>query len=168
MTVSLIAAIAENFVIGAQGDLPWRLPRDLKFFADTTKGHFVIMGRKNYDSIPPRFRPLPERPNIVVTNNKAYKPDPGVDVFHSIESAIEHAKSEGESEVFIIGGGEIYRQSLSLADKMYLTHVEANPDGDTYFPEFNRADWKSNLILEQEANAVHKYAFKTYEYTRIK
>jgi dihydrofolate reductase len=166
MIISLIAAVAKNNVIGVKGDLPWYLPKDLKFFATTTRGHHVIMGRKNYDSIPEKYRPLPHRPNIVVTRNPEFH-DSNVDIFTSIQSAIDFAKSKNEKEVFIIGGGEIYNQTIQLADKLYLTHVDTEIDGDTHFPSFNQSEWTRELVLEQEQNNVHNHSFKTYIYNRI-
>jgi dihydrofolate reductase len=165
MIISLIAAVAANNVIGVKGDLPWHLPVDLKFFSETTKGHFVIMGRKNFDSIPEKYRPLPGRPNIVVTRNKDFNAT-NVTVCASIEAGIEHAKNHHESEVFIIGGGDIYRQTIGIADKIYITHIDAHPEGDTYFPEFNKDEWTSELILEKGVDDVHNHAFTTFVYTR--
>ena len=166
MIVSLIAAVAKNNVIGANGDLPWNLPRDMKFFTSKTKGHHVIMGRKNYESIPSKYRPLPLRPNLVVTRNQSYS-DQGIHVFHSIEDALKFAEEAGEEEAFIIGGGEIYSQAIAMADRMYITHVDAHLDGDTFYPDFEVDHWTSNLLLEQEQDHVHNHSFKTYVYNRI-
>lgn len=165
MIISLIAAVGANGVIGAKGDLPWHLPNDLRFFSKTTRGHHVVMGRKNYDSIPEQYRPLPGRPNVVVTRDRNFKAD-AVQVVFSIEDAVEYARSKGESELFIIGGGEIYRQSIHLADRLYLTHVDAAPDGDTFFPAFDESAWSKTLVLEQKADAVHNASFKTYVYVK--
>src|SRR3954469_17655108 len=114
MIVSAIAALSKNGVIGKNNDLPWKLPDDMKFFMETTKGHHVIMGRKNYESLPPKFRPLPNRTNIVITRQKNFSA-PGCDVVNSLEAAIEIAKAHNEGEVFIIGGAEIFNQSMHLA-----------------------------------------------------
>src|SRR5687767_7714810 len=114
MTISLIAAQAQNRVIGKNNDLPWKLPDDMKFFMQTTKGHYVIMGRKNYDSLHEKFKPLPHRTNIVVTRQKDFKA-PGCVVVHSVEKALEIARENKEEETFIIGGAEIYTQSLPQA-----------------------------------------------------
>lgn len=165
MKISLIAAVAANGVIGVDGDLPWYLPSDLKFFARTTRGHHVLMGRKNFDSIPEKFRPLPDRPNLIVTRKKDLE-IPGVAVFHSIESAIEFARAAGESELFVIGGGQIYSQCMHLADKLYITHVDASPEGDTYFPEINEDVWNKELVMIKDRDAVHNYGFKTYVYSK--
>jgi len=166
MIISLIAAVAKNAVIGVKGDLPWDLPRDLKFFSTTTRGHYVIMGRKNYDSIPDKYRPLPNRPNIVITRNAEFF-DSNIDIFTSINDAIDFAKDQGEEELFIIGGGEIYSQTIEIANKLYITHVDAEFEGDTHFPSFDPKKWTKELVLEQEPDSVHNYAFKTYIYSRI-
>ena len=135
MIVSIIVAASENNVIGNNNDLIWHLPKDMKFFKDTTKGHHVIMGRKNLESIPHKFRPLPNRQNIVVTRNKKYVAD-GCLVVTSIEEGLSIAKKNKEKETFIIGGGQIYKLALelNLVDKIYLTRIHANFEGDTFFP----------------------------------
>lgn len=166
MIISLIAAVAKNNVIGVKGDLPWHLPADLKFFSNTTRGHHVIMGRKNYDSIPDKYRPLPGRPNIVVTRNRDFT-DEGITVRHSVADAIDYARSQNEEELFIIGGGNIYAQTIDLADRLYITHVDAAPEGDTYFPEFDPSKWNKHLLLEQPEDAVHNCAFITYVYSKV-
>ncbi|HAW20214.1 MAG TPA: diacylglycerol kinase [Flavobacteriales bacterium] len=167
MIISLIAAIAQNNVIGRDGDLPWHLPVDLRYFSRTTRGHHVVMGRKNFDSIPEKYRPLPHRPNIIVTRNTSFHAK-DVIIKHDIQSAIDYARSQDESELFIIGGGDIYMQTIDLADKLYLTHVMALPSGDTHFPTFDKNDWSTKTVLEQAVDDVHNCAFKTLEYTRIK
>src|SRR6187401_820903 len=120
MKISIIVAASENNVIGRNNDLPWHLPADLKYFKDTTMGHCVVMGRKNFESIPPKFSPLQGRTNIVITRQKDYKAA-GAVVVNSIEEAIEYSKNKNETECFITGGGEIFKQSLMLCDKVYLT-----------------------------------------------
>jgi dihydrofolate reductase len=140
--VSLIVAVAENGGIGKNNDLLWHLPADMKFFKETTNGHAVITGRKNYESIPEKFRPLPNRTNIVLTRNAEYAA-PGAIVKHDLTSALEYCKSNGFSEVFIIGGAEIYKLALeqNLVDRMYITHVHVSPDADAFFlPDY--AQWK--------------------------
>jgi dihydrofolate reductase len=124
MIISQIAAVAENRVIGRNNDLPWKLPDDMKFFMNTTKGHHVIMGRKNYESLHEKFRPLPNRTNIVVTRQKDFKA-PGCHVVHSIDDALKIAEQNNEPEVFVIGGAEIYslalkntQQALSYGDQI--------------------------------------------------
>lgn len=165
MKISLIAAIGENYVIGANGDLPWHLPDDMKFFSSTTKGHYVLMGRKNYDSIPDKYRPLPGRPNIVVTRSTDFIDD-AVDVVNSIEEGIELAKKKGETELFIIGGGEIYKQTLDIADRLYITHVNASPEGDTHFPSFDLDAFSKTDILHHPMDDVHNFSFTICVYDK--
>lgn len=168
MRVSIIVAVAENGVIGRNNDLVWRLRDDMKFFSETTRGHAVITGRKNYESIPEKFRPLPHRMNIVVTRNTAYEA-PGAQVVHSLEAALQAASAAGLEEVFIIGGGEIYRQSLEREDvkRVLLTHVNASPEGDTYFDlEVVRSGWKRKSLERFEANDRNEFSFEIVEYTR--
>jgi len=127
--VSIIAAIAENRAIGKNNKLLWRIPEDLKRFKKVTEGHAVIMGRKTYESI---GKPLPNRLNIIITRNTSYKP-PACFVFPSLGEALVYAKKYEKEEIFVIGGGEIYRQALPLTDKLYLTVVKGEYEADTFF-----------------------------------
>jgi dihydrofolate reductase len=165
MIVSLIAAVSRNNVIGKDNDLPWNLPDDMKYFMQTTSRHHVIMGRKNYESIPEKFRPLPNRTNIVVTRKKDYEA-PGCHVVHSLEDAFEIPMRSEQEEVFVIGGAEIFRQSLPFADRLYLTEIHADVDGDTLFPEFDRAEWNEVSRTPHPADERHKYAFDFVVYER--
>jgi dihydrofolate reductase len=140
MIISLIAALSENRVIGKNNDLPWHLPDDMKYFMETTKGHHAIMGRKNYDSIPEKFKPLPNRTNIVITRQPDFKA-PGCLVVNSLADAMEIATRNGEQEVFVIGGSEIYKLSMPYANRLYLTEIHSVIDGDTFFPEINKTEW---------------------------
>jgi dihydrofolate reductase len=157
--ISIIAAMAENRVIGVNNTLPWRLPADLRHFRQLTTGHHVIMGRRNYESI---GRPLPERTNIVVTRNRDYRA-PGCEVRQSLEEALRDAGDD--PEVFVIGGAEIYRQALDKADRIYLTLVHADVPGDTFFPEFDARDWNEISRARHEADEKNPYAcsFVTYD-----
>lgn len=161
----MIAAVASNGVIGKNNDLPWRLPDDMKFFMNTTKGHHVIMGRKNYESLHENFKPLPKRTNIVVTRQQNYSA-PGCVVVHDVPSAVDIARQAGESELFVIGGAEIYNQTLPLADRLYLTEIEAAVDGDTYFPDFDKGRWKERSREHHPADERHRYAFDFVIYER--
>src|SRR5260221_13784568 len=114
MIISMIAAVARNNVIGKANDLPWRLPDDMKYFMQTTKSHHVIMGRKNYESLPEKFRPLPNRSSIVVTRQNYYQA-PGCTIVHHLEDGVKIAEKNGEQELFIIGGADIYNLAMSLA-----------------------------------------------------
>lgn len=165
MIISLIAAIGKNRVIGVDGDLPWHLPDDMKFFSRTTRGHHVLMGRKNFDSIPAKFRPLPGRPNIVVTRNERFKADE-VKVVNNIQAGIDWAKQQGEEELFIIGGGEIYQQTIQQADRLYITHVDTSIDGHAFFPNFEQSEWESKLILAHPKDDVHNFPFRICLYQK--
>lgn len=165
MIVSLIAALSKNQVIGKNNDLPWHLPDDMKFFMQTTKGHHVIMGRKNYESIPEKFRPLPNRTNIVITRQQTFFA-PGCFTVNSLEAALQLARDNGETEVFIIGGAEIYRQGMALTNRMYLTEINATLDGDTFFPAYDPSEWIEQSRVHHEADARHAYAFDVVVYNR--
>lgn len=167
MKVSIIVAIAHNNVIGKDNDLVWHLPKDMKFFMDTTLNHYVIMGRRNYDSIPEKYRPLKNRTNVVVTRKQDFKATDCV-VVNSIEEGIEIAKQNKDSECFIIGGGQIYAQALqsNLVDKMYITHIDHTFEGDTFFPNFDKKDWTLRVIMEHQRDEKNKYDFVVVEYTK--
>ena len=150
--------MAQNRVIGKNNDLPWRLPDDMKFFMNTTKGHHVIMGRKNYDSLMDKFKPLPHRTNIVVTRQKNLSA-PGCIVVHSVEAALDTAKKNHEKEAFIIGGAEIYKIALPMANRIYLTEIQKHVEGDTYFPEFSKNEWKENARTHHPSDERHPFAF---------
>jgi dihydrofolate reductase len=137
MKVSLIAAVADNGVIGRAGTMPWRLPGDLRHFKAVTMGKPVVMGRRTFQSL---GEPLPGRANIVITRDLNFTAR-GALVVHSLKSALLTAEKEGAAECMIIGGGEIYALALPLAERFYLTEVHASPAGDTCFPEFDRAAW---------------------------
>ena len=157
-----MAAKAKNNVIGKDNDLIWHLPADLKFFKQTTKGHTLIMGRKTFESL---ANPLPNRHSWVITRNKSYRAE-GITVFHSLESAIAEGELKGLETVFILGGGEIYRQSMMLADKMIITEVHENFEGDTTFPEIDLAVWKEISRVEHKADEKNKYDYAFVEYLR--
>jgi len=158
MIISLIAALSKNRVIGKNNDLPWKLPDDMKFFMEKTKGHHTIMGRKNYDSIPLKFKPLPQRTNIVVTRQKNFKA-PGCIVVDSLENGLAIAKGNEEPETFIIGGAEIYKLGLPHANRLYLTEIDAEIDGDTFFPAVDRNQWKEASRLHHAKDGRHAFAF---------
>ena len=164
MIISLIAALTKNRVIGKNNDLPWRLPDDMKYFMQTTKGHTVIMGRKNYDSIPERFRPLPNRENAVLTRNTDFTAE-GCTVFNSLTACLDYYKNDDRT-VFIIGGGQIYKEALELGviDEMYVTHVAKTYDAETFFPEIDTSKWKSETVFSQEKDEKHEAGFMTKRY----
>lgn len=163
--VALIAAVAENGVIGNKNAIPWRLPADFVHFKRMTLGKPLIMGRKTFESI---GRPLPGRTNIVVSGRPGYQPD-GVLVISSLEAALEHAQSiaaaDGASEVMIGGGSQIYSETLPVADRLYLTRVALNPEGDSYFPAVNWAEWAEigEIEVPPHPNDTAAFGVKLYE-----
>ena len=162
MILSIIVAVSENHVIGKDNGLIWHLPADMKFFKEKTKGHAIITGRKNYESIPEKFRPLPERTNIVVTRQLDYNAK-GAIVVSSIDEAIEYVRTHfTNQEVFIIGGAEIYKQTLAICQKVYLTRIHHTFQGDAFFPELPAADWKLTKQEDVSADEKNKYPF-TFE-----
>ena len=143
MKISIVVAMADDNAIGANGKLLWRLPKDMQYFKEVTWGHHVLMGRKTWDSIPPKFSPLPGRVNIIVTRQKGYVSE-GAKVVESVEEGIEIARRAGEQELMIIGGGEIYKQALPHTNKIYLTRVHHTfAEADTFFPQLNMAEWNA-------------------------
>lgn len=166
MIVSAIAALSRNRVIGKNNDLPWKLPDDMKFFMETTRGHHVVMGRRNYDSLHEKYKPLPQRTNIVITRQQNFKA-PGCEVMHAVEPALDLARKNGESECFIIGGAEIYQLAMPYTTRLYMTEIEAVIEGDTFFPEFNPSDWKEISRQHHPADQRHAYAFDIVVYDRI-
>lgn len=158
--LALIAAHARDRVIGIDNRMPWHLPEDMKFFRETTRGKPVIMGRKTWESLPDAFRPLPGRVNIVVSRNAAY-PAVGATVVGSLPDALTAA---GNADiVFVMGGAELYRQALPIADRLYLTEIDADFAGDAFFPELAKDDWREAQRNPQVAASGLKFAFVTYE-----
>jgi dihydrofolate reductase len=164
--VAIIAAVAENGVIGAGNAIPWRLPSDFAFFRRTTMGKPVIMGRKTFESI---GKPLSGRTNIVVSRQRGYQPD-GVLVIQSLEAALEHAQSiaaaDLATEVMVAGGGEIYREAIALADRLYITHVAAAPPGDTRFPAIDPDKWRVTEEPDVPRSDRDSADFRVKVYTR--
>ena len=153
MIISIIVAMGSNRAIGYQNTLPWRLSEDLKRFKQLTMGHHLLMGRKTYQSI---GRPLPGRTSIVITRQKDFQAE-GCLIAHSLDEAIALSEDRSETEAFVIGGAEIYSLALPQADRIYLTFVEANPQADAFFPEFNEVEWE--IIEEQNFPADEKNTF---------
>jgi len=161
MIISHLVAAAENNVIGKNNTIPWHLPNDLKFFKNKTWGMPVVMGRNTYESLD---KPLPGRINVVVTGNREWNRE-GVLVAHTIDEAVQKAASTDCKEVFIIGGGEIFRQSMDIANRIYLTRVHANPEGDTFYPIFDESKWTLVSADHRPADEKHAfpYTFQTWE-----
>lgn len=163
MIRTIIVARADNGVIGKDNGLVWKMPNDLKFFKEKTSGHYVIMGRKSFESM---GKPLPNRLNIIITRNKEYAVE-GAMVVHSLQEALDFGSQQKQKEVFILGGGEIYKQAFEkeLVDKMYLTEIKDTFEGDTYFPEFKQENWEELEREEYQADHLnpHDYAFVTLQ-----
>lgn len=166
MKIALIVAVSENNVIGKDNRLIWHLPSDMMYFKEKTKGHCVITGRKNYESIPEKFRPLPGRINIVITANTGYDA-PGAIIVHSLEEALAIARRNNETEAFIIGGGQIYSQALPLCDTIYLTRVHNTFEGDTFFPEINSSEWKMTCSDKRKKDEKNPFDYTFYTYERL-
>jgi len=160
MTLSIIVAIAENGVIGKGNNLLWHISEDLKRFKKLTSGHSIIMGRKTFESI---GKPLPNRRNIVISRNTSIHAE-GCEIANSIENALK--LTQNEDEVFVIGGGQIYKQALPLANKLYLTRVHADYDGDTFFPSVDTATWK--LVSEEKGNPTTGPGYTFQNFVRKK
>lgn len=158
-TIALVVGAAENNVIGNKGDMPWKVSADLKNFKAITSGKPIVMGRKTFDSI---GRPLPNRRNIVVTRNTQWSAT-GVETASSLSAAIKLA--EGELEIMVIGGGEMYAQALPLATRVYFTRIHANPDGDTWFPALAEDIWQKTRAekLPRGPNDTADATFYVYE-----
>ena len=161
MLLSMVVAASANNVIGKNNQLLWSLPNDMKFFKNTTWGMPVIMGRKTFESL---GKPLAGRTNIIITRQQNWQPDGGI-VVHDIKEAMEAAAKTDAKEAFIIGGGEIYRQTLPLIQRIYLTRVHTTLDGDTYFPEFSEKDWQllSQLDFNSDEKHAYGYSFQVWQ-----
>ena len=164
--VAMIVAVGSNGVIGSQGGIPWRLPSDFAHFKRTTLGKPLIMGRKTFESI---GRPLPGRTNIIVTRRRDYRPE-GAVVVSSLAEALEKARrvavADGATEVMIGGGGEIYREAMPQAERLYVTHVEAAPEGDAYFPDIDPLLWEVEQVLAIERTDRDSAPFSVKVYRR--
>lgn len=169
MNVALIVAMDQDRGIGRNNDLMWHLPLDMRFFKETTSNHIVVMGRKNFESIPEKYRPLPNRENAILTRNTSFTA-PGCVVFNSLESCLENYSSESERTVFIIGGGEIYKESLALdcLDELYITHIEGSFGADTFFPHFDLTKWNVSTLFTHSKDEKHEASFSILKYTKAK
>lgn len=155
MSISIIAAISENNCIGKNGELPWHIPEDLKHFKKITTGKTVIMGRKTWESLPEQYKPLPQRKNIVITRQSHYSVPLHVEVYASLDIALS---THQEDDICIIGGGEIYKAALPLADTLYITQIHNQVDGDTFFPTISPQRWQE---ISKESHDT--YSFVTYK-----
>lgn len=167
--VSLIVAMDRNRGIGRDNDLMWHLPNDMRFFKETTENQIVVMGRKNYDSIPEKYRPLPNRENVILTKNTSFEAS-NCSIFHSLDGALSAYQSDKNRKFFIIGGGQIYKLALEakILEEMFITHIDGNYDADTFFPDFNESDWNKELLMSQAIDEKHRHGFKVFRYTPAK
>ncbi|MEX0449273.1 dihydrofolate reductase [Spiribacter sp. 221] len=161
MQITLVVAMSENRVIGRNNDLPWRLPDDMRHFVALTRGKPIVMGRRNFESI---GRPLPNRQNIVMTRDANWATD-GVEVVHTLEEAV--AAAAGAAELMVIGGAGIYAAFLPIADRIELTRVRAELDGDTWFPAFEGPDWALQQTTHHPADAEHAWPMDFETWTRV-
>ena len=161
----MIVAVSKNNVIGKNNSLAWHLPDDMNYFSNMTQGHSVIMGRKNWESIPKKFRPLPNRKNIVITRNTDFNEDK-CKVVNSLEDAIKASRDNDDEEIFIIGGGEIYKLGFDFIDKLYITEIKANVEGDTFFPLWDSKKWKEVSRINHPSDDKHIYEFDYVIYKR--
>lgn len=157
---TIIAAVGENNALGKDNDLVWHLPDDFKRFKELTTGHYIIMGRKTFESFP---KPLPNRTHVIITRQKDYKPE-GCIVVNSIEKALELAKED--EQPFIIGGGEIYKLGMPFSDKIELTRVHESFEADTFFPEINEHEWELSKSVYHPKDEKHKHDFTYLTYFR--
>ena len=157
--IVLIAAVASNRVIGRDNQLIWNIPEDMAHFKTLTAGHTVLMGRKTWESLPPRFRPLPDRRNIVISRQADYAA-PGAELANSLESGLALAATN--EIIFIIGGADIYRQALPQAGRLEITEVDLSPEGDSWFPEIPAADWLLTAKQTPPASSGTGFAFLSY------
>jgi dihydrofolate reductase len=156
--IAIVVAHSSNRVIGRDGGLPWRLPSDLRRFRELTRGGTVVMGRRTFESLPDSFRPLPERRNLVLSGDPGYRP-PGVEVFASLDAALDACARD----CFVIGGAVTYRDALPRCERLYATEIDAELDGDAYFPEIDATQWKCVEDGERLVENDLGFTFRTYE-----
>ena len=164
MKISMIVAMGRDNVIGKQNKMPWDLPADLKYFKDVTLGHPVVCGRKTLESM---GGPLKGRRNIILSRNKDYKPDCDCEVVHSVDEVLQLSSASNE-EVFIIGGAEIYKMFLPYANKLYITTIDQDFEGDTFFPEISEDEWSQVSVKEGQRDEKNPYHYQFRVFQRIK
>lgn len=159
--ISIVVALSSNGVIGRDGTLPWRLPSDLKRFRELTTGHTVVMGRKTYESLPDRFRPLPERRNLVLSTDRTYRAE-GAEVFGDLQAALQSC----DHDCFVIGGGVTYAHALPFAERVYATHVQGHVTGNAFFAQLPTGDWRRVEQSDEIAENDETFIFSVYERAR--
>jgi Dihydrofolate reductase len=165
MIISLLVAASENNVIGKDNALPWTLPSDMRYFKNQTWGLPVISGRKTYESL---GKPLPGRKNIIITRNKSWTAK-GTDVVHTLEEGIEKAVTFGANEVFIIGGAQVFKEAMLIANRIYITRIHHEFEGDTFFPDIDPAKWMlmKNIFCHADAKNAYSHTFQVWERSKI-
>lgn len=161
--ITFAVAMDKNRSIGYENDLPWNLPLDLKFFREVTTGHTIIMGRKTFDAI---GRVLPERKNVVLTRQQQSEFPEGVTVIHDIDEIYKWEKENPDEELFVIGGAELFKQTFPHADRLYLTYIDHEFKGDTYFPSFNKDEWELTHEEKGIRNEENPYDYYFLQYDR--
>jgi len=163
MEIILIAAIAKNNAIGKDNALLWHLPDDFKFFKTQTTGHYIIMGRKTFESFP---KPLPNRTHIIISRQKDYQVPEHCYVVDSVAAAIAFCEKQGQQQVYVIGGAQIYEQTMQVATALEITHVEADIEGDAFFPSIEADVWQPTSIVKHPVDEKHAYAFEIIRYQK--
>jgi dihydrofolate reductase len=161
MKLSLLLAASENNVIGKNNQLPWHLPNDLKYFKNLTWGLPILMGRKTFESI---GKPLPGRKSVVITRQRGWRQE-GVDIVYSVKEAIKRATNYGAKEIFVIGGAEIFKTSLPMADRIYLTRIHQQFEGDVFFSELDENEWQlaSDRFCEKDEKNSYDHSYQVWE-----
>lgn len=168
MKVAMIVAMGENREIGRNNNLMWHLAEDMRFFKETTLGHYIVMGRKNFDSIPRKYKPLPERVNIIISRNPDFMYEECYTV-SNLEEAMQLGRENGEELLFIIGGGQIYQMALDagVVDIMYITHVKASfPDAEVFFPAFDESQWEKEHVQSGFSDSQNEFDFEIFKYSK--
>lgn len=155
MIKSIMVARSDNHVIGKNNQLPWRMPADLRYFKQTTMGHYCIMGRKTFESVD---NPLPGRTNVIITRQPEYHAEDCL-VVHDLDEAFRQGEAQAQAEIFVLGGAEIYKQALDVVDRIYLTEIKTTVDGDTFFPPIDSMQWKETKREEHSADEKNPYDY---------
>lgn len=163
MEIILVAAVAENNALGKNNAMIWHLPDDFKHFKSLTTGHFILMGRKTFETFP---KPLPNRTHLIISRNTNYQVPENCFVFQSINEAIKFTENKNQDKLFVIGGGEIYKQTIDLATELSITKVFESFEADAYFPEIDKNSWKSVEVIHHEIDEKHNYAFDIITYKK--
>nr|AIA13853.1 Dihydrofolate reductase [uncultured bacterium] len=170
MKLCIVAAIGENRELGKDNHLLWHLAEDMRFFKEVTMRHYVIMGRKSFESIPAKYRPLPDRVNVIISRDPDYMVEECY-TCTSLEEGMRLAEENGEQRAFLIGGGQIYKLAMDadMVDEMYITHVHGSfPDAQVYFPEFDETQWRKTAVKSMVADLQNQFSFDIYLYEKLR